>query len=72
MVSEQERSIGDKNRLPSHLDARSGSLNDSEAPHKEPGWKLLDKMGRAKHCKERLPPPAPQGSIAPRPKWGEH
>lgn len=37
MVSGQERSIVDKNRLLSHLDARSGFLGDSEAPCKELG-----------------------------------
>lgn len=60
MVSEQERSIVDKNRLPSHLDACSGSLNDSEAPYKELGWRLLDPTGLTKHCRDpalRVPLP---------------
>lgn len=39
IVSGQERSIVDKNRLPSHLDAGSGFLDDSEAPWKELGGK---------------------------------
>lgn len=63
MVSEQERSIVDKNRLPSHLDACSGSLDDSKSPYKELGWRLLDTASLTKHCRD----PAFQGSIAPRP-----
>ena len=67
MVSEQERSIVDKNRLPSHLDACSGSLNDSEAPYKELGWRLLDPTGLTKHCRDpalRVPlPPDHLGEV---------
>lgn len=62
----------DKNRLPSHLEAWSGSLDDSEAPRKQPGWKPLDTPGLAKRCGERGPGPAPQGPVAPRPKWRGH
>ena len=71
MVSEQERSIGDKNRLPSHLDARSGSLNDSEAPHKEPGWKLLDRQdGLGKTLQGEAATPSPSGFHSPQTQMG--
>lgn len=61
MVSEQERSIVDKNRLPSHLDACSGSLDDS-GTLQGTGVETTHTTGLTQHCRD----PAPQGSVAPR------
>lgn len=51
-----------------HIRCPLGSLGDLEAPHQELEWTLRDMTGLAKHCREGLPPSAPQGPIAPRPK----
>lgn len=72
MVSGQEGSIGDKNRLPSHLDAWSGPLGGSEAPHKRLRYKLFDTTGQGMRCGERLSVPTSQGPRAPRPKCRDH
>ena len=62
MVSEQERSIVDKNRLPSHLDACSGSLDDS-GTLQGTGVETTCMTGLTKHGRD----PAPRGSVAPGP-----
>ena len=61
-VSEQERSIVDKNRLPSHLDACSGSFDDS-GTLQGTGVETIRMTGLTKHGRG----PGPRGSVAPGP-----
>lgn len=66
MVSGQERAIEDKNRLPAHLDATLGPSVTQRHPVSSRGVNHFDTTDLAKCCRERLPPPAHQGPMAPR------